>query len=341
MKKRIITLILIFAMMLTMAACGKEKEEEVNTAYIDKKVGICIYKGTDDFMKLYEAELRKYLISQGFADENIETVDANNDQKTQDDQVKKFIENKVDVLIVNPVNPSNAKTITDMAVDADIPLIYINREPDKEEQDRWSDNGWKVAYVGCDARQSGKMQGEIVMDLGLDVIDLNKDGKVQYIMVEGDPENIDAQYRTQFSIKAINAQGIFVDCIDDQVGNWEMVQAQTIVADDLMAYGNKIEVIFCNNDAMALGAIRAIKAAGRTVGKDVFLVGVDALKEACQAILDGDMTGTVFNDHITQAHSVADCAIKFIEGKRVDNYIGCDYVKVTKDNAQEILDLLK
>ncbi|MBR4794902.1 MAG: substrate-binding domain-containing protein, partial [Lachnospiraceae bacterium] len=115
----------------------------------------------------------------------------------------------------------------------------------------------------------------------------------------------------------------------------------TIVADDLMAYGNKIEVIFCNNDAMALGAIRAIKAAGRTVGKDVFLVGVDALKEACQAILDGDMTGTVFNDHITQAHSVADCAIKFIEGKRVDNYIACDYVKVTKDNAQEILDLLK
>ena len=160
-------------------------------------------------------------------------------------------------------------------------------------------------------------------------------------MVEGDPENIDAQYRTEFSIKALEDAGFTVECLDDQVGNWDQVQGQTIVANALAAHGNDIEVVFCNNDAMALGAIQAIKAAGRTVGTDIFLVGVDALTEACEYVISGEMTGTVFNDHIAQSHGAADCAVKFIKGEKVDIYVGCDYVKVTKDNAQKILDSLK
>ena len=88
---------------------------------------------------------------------------------------------------------------------------------------------------------------------------------------------------------------------------------------------------------MALGALQAIQAADRTVGEDIFLVGVDALTEAVQNVIDGTFTGTVFNDHFAQSHGAADAAINFINGETNDYYIGCDYVKVTAENAEEIL----
>jgi methyl-galactoside transport system substrate-binding protein len=109
----------------------------------------------------------------------------------------------------------------------------------------------------------------------------------------------------------------------------------------LSQYSSDIEVVFCNNDAMALGALQAINAAGRTVGKDIYLVGVDALSEALEDVLAGTMTGTVFNDHFAQSHGAADAAVNFVTGKGNEYYIGCDYVKVTGDNAQEILDMVK
>ena len=305
-----------------------------------KKVGVCIYQFSDNFMTLFRGELENYLVSQGFSKENITIVDGANDQATQTGQIDNFIAAGVDVLIINPVNSSSAETITDKVVAANIPLVYINREPDATEEQRWQDNGWNVTYVGCDARQSGTMQGEMIVDLG-EAADLNGDGKIQYVMVEGDPENVDAQYRTEFSIKALTDAGIEVECLTDQVGNWQQDQAQQIVANALGQYGEKIEVVFCNNDAMALGALQAIESAGRVVGEDIYLVGVDALSEALEDVIAGTMTGTVFNDHFSQSHSAADAAINFVNGETNDYYIGCDYVKVTSDNAQEILDMVK
>ena len=369
MKKKVVRVILAVAMVATMmTGCGSSTDnakttdntatESATTGTADaadtaqaaadattgdlasKKVGVCIYQFSDNFMTLFRGELENYLVSQGFAKENITIVDGANDQATQTGQIDNFIAAGVDVLIINPVNSSSAETITDKVVAANIPLVYINREPDAAEEQRWEDNGWNVTYVGCDARQSGTMQGEMIVDLG-DAADLNQDGKIQYIMVEGDPENVDAQYRTEFSVKALTDAGIEVECLSDQVGNWQQDQAQQIVANALGQYGEKVEVVFCNNDAMALGALQAIESAGRVVGEDIYLVGVDALSEALENVINGKMTGTVFNDHFSQSHSAADAAIKFVNGETNDYYIGCDYVKVTSDNAQEILDMVK
>ena len=311
-----------------------------NADLADKKVGVCIYQFADNFMTLFRTELENYLISQGFSKDNITIVDGANDQATQTNQIQNFITQGVDVLIINPVNSSSAATITDLVVGADIPLVYINREPDADEEARWSANNWNVTYVGCDARQSGTMQGEIIVDLGQEKVDLNGDGKIQYIMIEGDPENVDAQYRTEFSVKALEDAGWTVDCLDDQVGNWDQATAQQLVANSLSAHP-ETEVVFCNNDAMALGALQSIEAAGRKVGEDIYLVGVDALTEALEDVLAGTMTGTVFNDHIAQSHGAADAAINYITGAGNEYYIGCDYVKVTTDNAQSVLDSLK
>ena len=112
-------------------------------------------------------------------------------------------------------------------------------------------------------------------------------------------------------------------------------KGQEIVANALTQYGDKIEAVFCNNDAMALGAAQAITAAGRTVGKDIYLVGVDALAEAVDLVSTDMMTGTVLNDHITQAHKAVDAAVSAVNGEKLSAYYWVDYVKVTPKNASQ------
>lgn len=322
------------------AAEAASKAAGATADLADKKVGVCIYQFSDNFMTLFRNHLQQYLVDQGFKAENIKIMDGANDQATQTNQIQNFITEGVDVLIINPVNSSSAASITDMVTAAKIPLVYINREPDAQEEERWANDNMDVCYVGCDARQSGTFQGEIIGDLE-NHGDINGDGKISYIMIQGDPENIDAKYRTEYSVKALTDAGYEVNEVDNQVGNWDQAQAQGLVANSLAAHGDEIEVVFCNNDAMALGALQAIQSAGREVGKDIYLVGVDALEEACNNVLDGKQTGTVFNDHISQSEGAADAAIKYLTGEGNEHYIGCDYVKVTAENAQDVLDLLK
>ena len=291
-------------------------------------VGVCIYQFADNFMTLYRTDLEEYLKDMGYA---VTIVDGKNDQNTQTEQINTFLQQGVDVLIINPVQTTSAQTIVDTIKPSETPIVFINREPDKSVLDSYAD---KCCYVGADARQSGTYQGELILETETQG-DINGDGKITYIMCKGDPENIDAQYRTEYSIKALTDAGKEVECLYEYLDNWDQTTAQQDVANALSQYGDKIEVVFCNNDAMALGALQSIEQAGRKVGEDIYLVGVDALSEAVQNVVDGNMTGTVLNDDVGQATAAAAAAKLYVEGSKVEQYYWVDYVKVTKDNASE------
>ena len=368
LTKKVTAMAMASCMILSMTACGGSKPAETTAAateaatteaakeaettaaevkeaaggdFSDKKVGISIYKFDDNFMTLYRTELERYLTEElGFKKENITIQDGKGDQAEQTNQIQNFIASGVDVMILNLVQASSAPQVTDMCKDAGIPVVYINREPDTAEEERWASDSISATYVGADARQSGTYQGEEIVETA-NKGDINGDGKVSYIMVQGDPENVDAQYRTEYSIKALTDAGVEVEELLLQRGDWDQAKGQQIVQDALTQFGDKIEVVFCNNDAMALGALQAIDAAGRKVNEDIYLVGVDALTEAVQDITEGKMTGTVFNDYMGQAKTAADMAVKFLNGETVDPVNMVDYVKVTPDNAKDILDIIK
>lgn len=368
LTKKVTAMAMASCMILSMTACGGSKPAETTAAateaatteaakeaettaaevkeaaggdFSDRKVGISIYKFDDNFMTLYRTELERYLTEElGFKKENITIQDGKGDQAEQTNQIQNFIASGVDVMILNLVQASSAPQVTDMCKDAGIPVVYINREPDTAEEERWASDSISATYVGADARQSGTYQGEEIVETA-NKGDINGDGKVSYIMVQGDPENVDAQYRTEFSVKALTDAGLEVEELLLQRGDWDQAKGQQIVQDALTQFGDKIEVVFCNNDAMALGALQAIDAAGRKVNEDIYLVGVDALTEAVQDITEGKMTGTVFNDYIGQAKTAADMAVKFLNGETVDPVNMVDYVKVTPDNAKDILDIIK
>ena len=368
LTKKVTAMAMASCMILSMTACGGSKPAETTAAateaatteaakeaettaaevkeaaggdFSDKKVGISIYKFDDNFMTLYRTELERYFTEDlGFKKENITIQDGKGDQAEQTNQIQNFIASGVDVMILNLVQASSAPQVTDMCKDAGIPVVYINREPDTAEEERWASDGISATYVGADARQSGTYQGEEIVETS-NKGDINGDGKVSYIMVQGDPENVDAQYRTEFSVKALTDAGVEVEELLLQRGDWDQAKGQQITQDALTQFGDKIEVVFCNNDAMALGALQAIDAAGRKVNEDIYLVGVDALTEAVQDITEGKMTGTVFNDYMGQAKTAADMAVKFLNGETVDSVNMVDYVKVTPDNAKDILDIIK
>jgi len=361
--KKILSFVLAVSMALSLAACGSSTtgadtetdaattaEEttavtaaktaaETTSAMVGQtyEIGVCIYKFDDNFMTLYREELERYL-EEDLAEKtgavfNVSVQDSKNDQTEQTNQIQNYITAGVDVLIINLVQSSAAQTVVDMCKAADIPVVFINREPDVFVLESWD----KACYVGADARQSGTYQGELILATS-NKGDINGDGIVKYIMVQGDPENIDAQYRTEYSIKALEDDGMEVELLDMQRGNWDQAMGQEIVSNALTLYGNDIEVVFCNNDGMALGAKQAIEAAGRVINEDIYLVGVDALEEVVGYIGENKFTGTVFNDYLNQSGTAANVAIQLINGEAVENNYPVDYVMITSDNAKTYLD---
>ena len=295
-------------------------------------IGVCIYKFDDAFMTTYRNALQEILEGKGYT---VTTVDGNNDQAKQNEQINTFITQGVDALIINPVMTSAADTIIATVKSAGIPTVLINREPTADQMAAYD----KLVYVGCDARQSGTMQGELILDTP-NKGDINGDGKVSYIMIQGDPENVDAQYRTEFSVKALTDAGIEVEELNLTRGDWDRNRGQEIAANDLAQFGDQIEVIFCNNDDMAIGALQAIQAAGRTVNKDIYLVGVDALDAALNEVKAGNMTGTVLNDAAGQANQAEECMEELLGGKTYasgEQSVYVDYVKVTPDNVGDFM----
>ena len=311
--KKLIALALVVMMALSMVSFASAEGLDI---------GVCIYKFDDNFMTLYRTELETYLTGMGH---KVTVVDGKNDQAEQTNQINSFIAQGVDVMIINLVQATAAATVIDLAAAADIPVVFINRQPTDEDLAIWE----KVCYVGADARQSGSFQGEIVLATESKG-DLNGNGKVDYVMIMGDPENVDAQQRTEFSNKALTDAGMEVNKLFEQRGDWDQAKGQELAATALAQFGNEIDVIFCNNDAMALGAVQAIRDAGRVVGEDILLLGVDALPEAVELIEAGEMTGTCVNDHNGQSHKAADIAIEMAGGMTPEKVYMVDYLKITK-----------
>ena len=358
MKKTLALLLSVLMLVTLLAACGSNDTPPADTSGGDTQqtddantpedttgdteepeapaaggtIGVCIYQFTDAFMTTYRNALQEILEGKGY---QVTTVDGANDQAKQNEQINNFITQGVDALIINPVMTSAADQIIATVQAAGIPTVLINREPTADQMAVYD----KLVYVGCDARQSGTMQGELILDTP-NKGDINGDGKISYIMVQGDPENVDAQYRTEFSVKALVDAGMEVEELNLTRGDWMRERGQEIVANDLAQFGEQIEVVFCNNDDMAIGALQSIVAANRKVNEDIYLVGVDALDAALNEVQAGNMTGTVLNDAVGQATAAVEQMELLLGGKTYasgEQSVYVDYVKVTPDNVSDFM----
>lgn len=352
MRKLVTYLILIvFVISVALAGCGSSSNttstssSQQNTANTSEKklpvIGVAIYKFDDTFMTSVRDNIAK--AAEGKA--KVDMVDSQNSQPVQNDKVDLFITKKVNALIINPVDRTAAGTIIDKAKQANIPVVFINREPLPDDLKKWD----KVYYVGAKAEQSGTLQGEIMVDYWKShpEADKNHDGVMQYVMLMGEPGHQDAELRTKYSIEAVKEAGIKVQELAKDTAMWDRVKAQDKMAAFLAAYGDKIEAVFANNDDMALGAIEALKAAGYFKnGKYIPVVGVDATVPGIQALKEGTLLGTVLNDAKNQAKAAFMLAYVLAQGQTPTKenigyditdgkYVWIPYVKITLDNIND------
>lgn len=332
MKKALLALLavaLLFASCSGGASSGKPK------------IGVAIYKFDDTFM----SAVRRAIETNATDKAELSTVDSQNAQPTQNDQIDTFLTQRMKAIAINPVDRTAAGVIIDKAKAKKTPVVFFNREPLAEDMAKWD----KVYYVGAKAEQSGTFQGEIAAEYwkANPAADKNKDGKMQYIMLTGEPGHQDALLRTEYSIKALDAAGVKYEKLAEDTAHWNRVEGQEKMAAFLAKFGDKVEMVFCNNDDMALGAIEALKAAGYFTGKKYMpVVGVDATAPALDALAAGTLLGTVLNDSANQGKATFDLAYALAKGDDVTKagweitdgkYVWVPYQKVTKDNYTQFV----
>ena len=300
------------------------------TEAADLKVGVFYYTFADTYISSVRTALDAQLDSLGVAYQNF---DGNNNQTTQNEQIQTALTDGYNLLIVNMVtsgSPDVANEIISMANGT--PVIFFNRaiEADGNEGTVLNANA-TISFIGTDAPEAGHLQGKMVGEYLLanwDTVDLNGDGKISYAMFKGDEANVEAIYRTQFGVEdadaVLTAAGKpaleYFDASNaskyqvDLGGAWSAQAALDYMNTNLSQYneanGNMIELIICNNDNMAEGAISALEAAGYNTGAEgattIPVFGVDATDAAKELIAAGKMTGTVKQDAEGMAVAIAD-----------------------------------
>ena len=331
--KKVLLLVSVLLFAFTLVGC--DSDDGVVT------IGANIYNFDDNFMNgVVKPELIRYAEEK---EVELELVDSAGSQATLNDQVDTFITKGVDVLAINLVDPAAASTIIAKAKEADIPLVLFNKE---STVDGAMDTYDKVWYVGTDSAEAGIIQGEMMLaDWKANTDwDKNNDGVLDYVLLKGEPGHPDAEARTLEAVKAFTDDGVTVNELGLQPSAaWSTADANNTMAAWLdTAWAADIELVICNNDGMAFGAIQAMGAKG----VDIPVYGVDALTEALTKIGTGDMNGTVLNDGVNQARATIDLAINAANGEEdvttgttwtLDSATGTKavrvaYVAVTADN---------
>ena len=303
--------------------------------------GVCIYDGTDTFM----ASLRLHLETYAHGKARLTVYDSRNDQNLQNDQVEGMLEAGADVLIINPVDRLAAGYLIEKARKRQTPVLFVNKEPLLEDLLLYE----HAFYVGADGAQSGRLSGEILAEyfLAHPEADKNGDGTVQYVLIKGEPGHQDAELRTQNALKPLQEAGFRVEKLQEDTGMWRRQLGQEKMAGFLLAWGDQIECVIANNDEMALGAINALKAAGYfSGGRFMPVVGVDAISQAIEALRQGSLLGTVFNDGEQQAMAAVDLAILLAKGKEItadtyaypisgERFVWIPYQRITREELTD------
>ena len=331
--------------------------EAASTSSGDFDVTVLYYAYSDTYISSVRTALDADLTAAGIT---YTDYDSNNSQTTQNEYIDTAIANGTDLLIVNMVTSGSSDTansICDKAEAAGIPVIFFNRAVE-EDDNAGAVLGTRsnIAFVGTDAPEAGHMQGEMIGNYlieNYDAVDLNGDGKISYAMFMGDASNVEAIYRTQYSVEDANAiltengypELVYFDSTNenkyqlDMTGAWSAQAAMEYMQTNLASYseanGNMIELIICNNDNMAEGCITALQAAGYNNGEGTTTIpvfGVDATDSAQQLIANGTMTGTIKQDAEGMAECIALLATNVMNGEdllaNTDSY--------TKDTANSL-----
>ncbi|MQW89262.1 sugar ABC transporter substrate-binding protein [Sinorhizobium saheli] len=291
----------------------------MSTAAHAETIGVSMALFDDNFLTVLRNGMQDYAKTLNGVELQIE--DAQNDVAKQQSQIQNFIAAGVDAIIVNPVDTDATAAMSKIAADAGVPLVYVNREP--VNIDSLPDN---QAFVASNEAESGTLETqEICKMLG---------GKGKAVVMMGELSNQAARMRTKdvHDVLATD-QCKGIEIVEEQTANWSRTQGADLMTNWLSA-GLEFDAVIANNDEMAIGAIQALKAAGRSMDS-VVIGGVDATQDALAAMAAGDLDVTVFQNAAGQGQGSVDAALKLAKGEKVEKKVYIPFELVTKENLDK------
>ncbi len=318
MMKKLLVLILVLCLTLScFAGCGSSDDDQLVLAHF-------VYNFSDAQQNavmnaaepMYAASGIKYTFYDGAGTQSV-----------QNDQIDNAIQTGVDMLVVGMADVSSAQVVVDKAVKEGIPILFYNQQPAEDVINSY-DQCW---FVGSDARGGGIMQGEMAAALLLadyDSYDRDGDGVIQYVMIRSDLSHAEANGRTEASVTTANElltaagypklEQMGTDYLaDDWSANKGKEQMSIFLTANPVSATDGVELVFCNNDSIAVGAISALQEVGFNVAggsNNVMVFGVDATDEAKTYIDAGTMAGSAGQDPELIATYVTTVALNVIAG---------------------------
>ncbi len=295
MKKILVVLMALVIALSSMTAFAATKDEY--------NLGILVWKFNDTYGSSVRLAMEKAAEEIGAelgVKINLNAVDAQDQIAIQLEQAPTIFA-KNDFVIVNLADVNSGLAITDIAKDyPNVQYLFYNKPIVAEEMPAVLENS---IFIGTLEREAGDMQGEILADMykADPSIDKNCDGIMQYVVFMGEPQNTEAQARSKYCVETAIANGLKMEAVTETVvANWDTQQALDAMNGVWAANKDKIEVVFCNNDDMALGVVAALNADGYNLeGEDdpeIVVIGVDATDSGIESMKKGGITATVKQD---------------------------------------------
>ncbi|HEF4758284.1 TPA: sugar ABC transporter substrate-binding protein [Pseudomonas putida] len=286
-------------------------------ALADMKIGVSMSQFDDTWLTYLRESMD--VKAKSYPDGvKLQFEDARSDVVKQLSQVESFISQKVDAIVVNPVDTAATKKITEAAVKAGIPLVYVNRRPDDLNLPKG------VVTVASNDLEAGQMQMQYLAE--------KMGGKGDIVILLGDLANNSTTNRTK-GVKEVLAKYPNIKIEQEQTGIWLRDKGMTLV-NDWLTQGRKFDAVVSNNDEMAIGAAMALQQAGVDKGS-VLIAGVDGTPDGLNAVKKGSLVVSVFQDAKGQADGSIDTAVKMVKKEPVEPAVWVPYRLITLQNVDQ------
>ena len=282
--------------MLLLVGCAPQNQE----------IPVLIYDLKDAYMDDYQ----RRMMDVGIDGADLKVYDGQHSQTIQNEQIDDLLGKDMPLLLVNPVDRLSVHAIIEKAKQQEKAIIFFNREP-LESDMKIYDN---VYYVGADAIQSAQLQASLVMEMfgnnpqSLNQFDTNNDNVIQAVVLKGQQGHQDAEQRTKYVVDSLLQAGFKVEVLEVAIANFDEQEGYQQMLRFIETFNDHIEVVISNNDAMAIGAIRALVEVEKIHDVDkngvidrenepwIGVVGIDGLDRALAFLQSNHLYGTIQND---------------------------------------------
>ncbi|MCL2165955.1 MAG: galactose ABC transporter substrate-binding protein [Clostridiales bacterium] len=312
---------------------------------VSPMVAFFVYDGSDTFI----SEMMEDITARIPPDISFVVRDAGNSQAVQNQQIVELIGKSYDLFIINAVDRLACSSIVEKCQKEGVPVVFFNREPLADAL-----TGSNAFYVGAAADSLGKKQADMAAalfgnDFSHSPYDKNGDNVVQAVILKGEQGHQDAEKRTDNCVSRLKALGFSVDVLAVESANWRRQEAYEAMDRLYTLFGERIELVFANNDDMALGAIDYLLSVnvfkrGPSGVQPFPIVGVDGTEVGLEAIGEGLLYGTVNNDSANQGEAILALLDSIIYNRDMNefpfeitnnHYVYIDGDIITKENLAE------